>query len=198
MRLMFSRFVRIVLHPFVKPVRYGALKLMKKMRVPDDARPIMSVAEHLLDEFVLPSVSRMFREATFRKLARFKKFPVAEHNCIFNELQVAGVCIATSHLRMAKSFTRPEDYHFWQGVEEYLPKQLQRTLMGYGVEGGNVKLMRQLIDMRRIEYEDLARGMRDASENGEGNPRTSPPELTYLASAVHAVAVGTVDHIRTR
>ncbi|MBI2888502.1 MAG: hypothetical protein HYY10_01115 [Candidatus Liptonbacteria bacterium] len=193
---MFSRFVRLVLHLFVKPVRYGALKLMKKMRAPDDVRPIISVAEHLLDEFILPSTFRTFQEVIFRELARFKKLPVAEHDRIFNELQVAGVCIAIFHLRTAKSLTRPEDYHFWQGVEEYLPKQLQRMLMGYGVEGGNAKLMRQLIDMRRAEYEELARGMRDASEKSEGNPRISPPELTYLASVVHATAVGAVDHIR--
>lgn len=191
---MTSEILKLILRPFVGLIRCGVLKIMKKFRAPDDNRPSIATSEHIL-EMALLSVFNIFREDKFRELARFKKLPVAEHDRIFNELEVAGVCLATFCLRSIKPI-RPEDYHFWQKTEEQLPKQLQRTLMGYGVDGSNAKLMRQLIGMRREEYEKIAARIWDVSSFHNPEFRDLLPEMKSLGSSIQATAVGTVDHIR--
>ncbi len=113
--------IRFILRPFAKPIRYGALKIMKRMRPPNDMRPIIATADHIL-EIILPSVFSFFQDETFRELAHFKKLPVVEHDRIFNELQVAGTCLVVFLIRSMKSVLKVEDYHFWQEVETYLPK----------------------------------------------------------------------------
>lgn len=184
-----------LLRPFVGLIRYGALKIMKKLRMPDDKRPAMAASDHILNELVIPSVFNTFREDRFRELAQFKKLPTAEHDRIFNELEVAGVCLAVFYLRAIKPM-RLGDYHFWQDTEEYLPKQLQRALMGYGVASSNAKLVRELIDMRREEYEKIAKHVWDTSSYYGSEFRELPPTAKMLGASIQATAVGTTDHIR--
>lgn len=192
---MLSKIIIFILRPFAGPIRYGALKIMKKFRQPDDRRPVIAASEHILNEMVLPSVFHTFQGERFRELARFKKLPVSEHDRIFNELEVAGVCWAIFLLRALKP-RRPEDYHFWQETEERLPKQLQNILMGYGVASSDAKLMAQLIDMRREEYEKIAGHVWEASSQDKSEFRDLPPLLKTLGASIQATAVGTVDHIR--
>lgn len=183
------------MRPFAGIIRYGVLKIMKRFRAPDDKRPAIAASDHILNEIVLPSVFRTFREDSFQELARFKKLPVSEHDRIFNELEVAGICLAIFSLRALKS-DRLEDYHFWQDTEEHLPKQLQRTLMSYGVAGSNAKLMRELIDMRREEYEKIADYIWDAFNYRQPEFRDLPPDMKIFAARVQASAVSATDHIR--
>ncbi|PIZ44544.1 hypothetical protein COY31_02405 [Candidatus Wolfebacteria bacterium CG_4_10_14_0_2_um_filter_39_18] len=192
---MFSRIIGIILRPFAGIIRYGALKIMKRFRAPDDKRPVIAASDHILNEMVLPSVFRTFQENRFRELASFKKLPVSEHDRIFNELEVAGICLAIFYLRAIKS-AQPKDYHFWQDTEEHLPKQLQRTLMSYGVASSNAKLMRELIDIRREEYEKIAEHVWDASTHYKPEFRDLPPEMKIFAARVQAAAVCATDHIR--
>jgi len=194
--IMFSRFISIILRPFAGIIRYGALKAMKRFQRPDDRRPIIATSDHLLNEIILPSVFRAFREDKFRELAKFEKLPVVEHDRIFNELEVAGICLAVFYLRSAKYLARPEDYHFWQRTEEHLPKQLQKILTGYGASGSNAKLIRELIDMRREEYEKIAEKVWEASDNLNPEFRDWTPEMKHFAVRIQAIAVGTTDHIR--
>jgi hypothetical protein len=193
---MMKRVLIFFLRPFVGPIRYGALKVMKKMRPSGDQRPMIATADYALSEIVLPSVFDTFKENEFRELARFKKLPVSEHDRIFNELEVSGVCLAIYYLRFTKPLVRPGDYHFWQGVEEQLPKQLQRKLMGYGVSSSNAKLMKELIDMRYKEYERMADKIWSVNESEGQEFRTLAPEMKRLAAMMQATAVGTTDHIR--
>lgn len=193
---MIPKFILFFLRPLAEPMRYGALKLMKRMRPPNDKHPAMAASDHLLNEIVLPSVFHTFREDAFRELARFKKLPVSEHDRIFNELEVAGVCVAVFYLRAIKTLVRPEDYHFWQDVEECLPKELQRILIGYGVDGANAKLMRELINMRRTEYEKLAEHVWEASDDARAEFKTLPEEMKRFVSWAQGTAIGTTDHIR--
>lgn len=193
---MFQTILKFILRPFTRPIRYGALKMMKKFRQPDDKRPAIAAANHLLDEIVLPSVFDFFRENKFRELANFKKLPVSEHDRIFNELEVAGVCLATSYLRATKSVVDVADYHFWQDTETCLPKQIQRILINYGVDGSNAKLMKQLIDMRRAEYEELAAKVLDVTDNEKTDFKILAPEMKNIAAAIQAIAVGATGHIR--
>jgi len=190
------RVLIFILSPFSQQVRYLMLKLMKRFRKPDDGRPIIAASDHILGEILLPSIFATFKSDKFRELANFKKLPVAEHDRIFNELEVAGVCLAVFYLAAIKSMRKLEDYHFWQNVEEHLPGQLQRMLIGYGVDGSNAKLMKELIDMRRKEYEELSEISWDMTEEQNPEFRTLPPQMKGFASKMQAAAIGTADHIR--
>lgn len=193
---MILKILLFVLRPFAGPIRYGALKLMKKARAPYDARPAIAASDHIVNEIVLPSVWRIFREDRFRELAYFKKLPVSEHDRIFNELEVGAICLAMFYLNAAKQFAKPGDYHFWQDVEERLPKQLQMVLIGYGVDGARAKLFRQLIEMRHQEYEELTKHSWDASDEASSEFKTLQPEMKWVAAAIQATAIGVTDHIR--
>jgi len=204
MKETFYKILAFVLQPFVKAIRYGALKLMKAMNNSRDRRPAIATAGHILEEIVLPSVFKTFREEEFRDLAHFKKLPVSEHDRIFNELQVAGISVAEYALGEAKQYVKDGDFHFWSAVEEELPRQYQKILIGFGVDGSNAKLMRELVKMRQKEYDNLADQIWDADalltsevkKQIEKKFNSSAPEIKRLLSAVHAMAFGTVDHIR--
>lgn len=193
---MLSKVLIFILRPFAGLARYGALKIMKWFRAPDDKRPAIAAAEHVLQEMVLPSVFGVFRETKFRELARFGKLPVSEHDRIFNELEVAGVGSALLCLRAAKSLVKPGDYHFWQETENQLPRQLQKILIGYGVDGSNAKLLKQLIDMRCEEYENLAEKISDANDVSGAEFKTLSPEMKWFAGMMRAFAIGAADHMR--
>jgi hypothetical protein len=193
---MLSKIMVFILRPFIKPIRYGALKIMKRLRPPDDKRPAIATADHILDEIILPSVFYTFQESKFRELARFNKLPTSEHDRIFNELEVAGVSLAIFYLGTIKPFTKPGDFHFWRDVEEFLPKQLQRKLISYGVDSSNAKLLRKLIEMRSKEYDLLAEQVWNASEDKEPEFKNLLPEMKRIASLLQGIAIGTTDHIR--
>lgn len=195
-RAVLPKLVVFLLRPFAGILRYGALKLMKKMRKADDKRPVIAASEHLLHQIILPSVFGAFQNQSFRELARFGTIPIAEHDRIFNELEVSGIYMATLYLNTAKSAVRLEDYHFWQDVEEHLPKQFQRILMGYGVDGANAKLVRQLIEARRTEYEELEKHAREINESENKQFKALPPKEKHIAAAIQAIAIGTTGHIR--
>lgn len=190
------RLAALLLRPFAKPIRYGMLKIMKRFGPPNDGRPIIAVSEHLLNEFILPSVFRLFRGEQFRTLALFKKLPTAEHDRIWNELVVAGILTLTVCLDAMPSLVRPEDFHFWRKVQEHAPKQFQRELMHYGVSSANAKLMRELIDMRGKEYKDLARQTREINEFENKLFRDLTDDMRHVAASIQATAIGTVDHIK--
>ena len=193
---MFSKIVKFFLRPFANPLRYGALKVMKRLRRRDDPRPATAAADHLLHTLVIPWVFDLFHDDRFRTLARFAKLPVLEHDRILNEIEVAGICVPVFYLRAVKSLVRLEDYHFWQDVETLLPKKLQETLVGYGVKPAAAKLMRELIGMRQEEYEGLAAHARDYHERRIKEFRELPAEMKQFALLVQATAFGTVRHIR--
>jgi|SRR3989344_95102 len=196
MKKIFSKFIGFILSPFVKIIRYGALKLMKKFYRPGDRRPAMAAADHMLDEIILLSVFRTFQEDKFRELANFKKLPISEHDRIFNELEVAGMCMAVFYLETAKNFVRDGEFHFWRDVEEELPRQLQKKLVGFGVSSSDGKLMKQLIDMRYKEYNELAEQILRADTTISSEFKNKPPEIKRLMGMAQAIAVGTADHIR--
>ena len=195
-RPIYLKALLLILRPFAGAIRYGALKLMKRMRRPGDKRPIIATSEHLLNEIIIPSVFRAFSDPIFREHASFKALSREEHDRIFNELQVAGIYSAMVHLNTAKSAVRSEDYHFWQEVEEHLPLQFQKILMGYGVDGSNAKLMRKLIDLRGTEYAELQTHILDANNEAGKEFKTLSSNMKRIASAMQAIAIGTADHIR--
>lgn len=193
---MASRFLIFLLRPFVRPIRYLALKFMKNFGPPNDGRRIIAGADHLLDEYILPSVFDTFKDEGFRELANFRKLPVSEHDRIFNELEVAGVCLTLFHIETVKPFMAPDDFSFWRDVEERLTKQLQRKLIGLGVDGANAKLVCELIEMRYKEYDGLAELAHNMTNLENKDFKELPPEKKRLASVIQGTAIGTADHIR--
>jgi len=196
MKNIFLKVAVLILSPFVKIIRYGTLKFMKKLKRPDDKRPVLATANHLLDEIVLPSVFSTFNEKIFRELTHFKKLSVLEHDRIFNELEVTGICIADYYLETVKQFVKDGDFHFWRDVKNELSRQFQKKLEGYGIDSSSAKLMRKLVDIRYEEYDNLAEKVWDASGKFKTELKSLDPEMKRLASMIQATAVGTSDHIR--
>ena len=89
---IFYKIIGFILSPFVEIIRYGALKLMKRMGHHGDERVVIAVSDHLLNTIILPSVFRFFQDEDFREAANFKEISAVEHDRIFNELEVAGIC----------------------------------------------------------------------------------------------------------
>lgn len=184
------------IRPFVRPIQYFMIKIMKRVRQPDDNRPIIAASEYLINEILLPSTFKVFNDEEFREKANFSKLPRSEHDRIFNELEVVAVCLALFYIHAVEPLIKMSDYRFWNNVAEHLPKQLQHILTGYGVDSGNAKLMRELIGMRKEEYQKLADKMYEVSDEHMAEFKTLPPEMKSVAAAVQATAVGTADHIR--
>lgn len=193
---MLPKFLIFILRPFAGPIRYLMMKLMKRFRVHDDPRPIIAASEHILHAFILPTLFATFNDTKFRELANFKKLPRSEHDRIFNELEVSGVCISIFYLRSIKTLVRPEDYHFWQDTEWHLPKQLQQILLGYRIDSSNAKLMRELIEMRLKEYEEMLFEVHKINQEMSAEFKSAPTEVKEFAAALQVTAVGTVGHIR--
>ena len=192
---IFFQLLLLFFRPFAKPIRYLMLKIMKKLRHPYDDRPQQATAEHIVSEFILPSGFRLFHNATFRERALFHKLPRVEHDRIFNEIMVAGICSALFYLRAAKTLVRLEDHHFWQGVEHQIPAQFQKTLMGFGAESGNATMYQGLIDMRREEYQKISEDILKFNRSENKGFLGLSEEMQYVAAAMKATAIGTADHI---
>lgn len=65
----------------IKIIRYLLLKIMKKLRQPDDDRPAIAATDHLLDK-LLPSAFSMFKNSEFRKIVNFDKIGQVEQDGI--------------------------------------------------------------------------------------------------------------------
>jgi len=180
---------------FLKIIRYGVLKIMKKMWRSDDKRPIIATANHILEEMALPSGFRTFRDASFRSLARFEKLPVSEHDRIFNELIVSAICVPLFCIERMKEY-KVEEYHFWQNVGKAIPQQFQYKLMSMGLDGGNAKLMRELITLRYEEYEKFLPKIAEVHVQESADFKNFSNFARYLGAAIHSTAIGTADHIR--
>ncbi len=193
---IFSRVTEFILSPFVGVIRYGALKLMKYMGSHDDERLIIAMSDHVLNTIIMPSVFNYFRDDSFRRAANFEILSVAEHDRIFNELEVAGICLAIFYLQAVKSTGKLKDYHLWQKTEEYLPQQLKDTAAGYGVDVKNATLMVELIGLRYREYKEFLDEVWVVSNQENKEFKGLSPELKLIGSAIQGIAIGTTDHIR--
>ncbi|KKR21099.1 MAG: hypothetical protein UT50_C0013G0002 [Candidatus Moranbacteria bacterium GW2011_GWA2_39_41] len=173
--------------------RYLLLKIMKKLRQPDDERPAIAAAEHLLDK-LLPSAFATFQDAQFREIANFDKLSVAEHDRIFNELEVAAVSACLFCLDRRTYPIGFKDFHFWKEVCEKIPLSFEEKLLRYGANNENAQLFRELIKIRHEEYENISEKniewMEVELKDGESE------YAKELMAYVQAIAVGTADHIR--
>lgn len=176
-------------------MRYILLKIMKKMRQLDDDRPIMAAAEQLLDK-ILFSAFHVFNDAQFRRIANFDKISQAEHDRIFNELEVSSVCLCIFILKQREFMMGHKDFHFWEDVCDYLPESLKQRLVGYGVSNENAKLLKDLIKMRYDEYEKISNNLFDYIDNEDKFKEVKNENAKNVLNRVNSIAVGTADHIR--
>lgn len=194
---IFFRPLFFILRPWANSIRYLMLKIMKKLRPPGDDRPARAAASHLLEELVLPSGFRIFRDSKFRDLVKFNSLSVTEQDRIFNELETAGICLALFCLDFADALVKPEDYHFWREVKDRLPKEFEENLIKMGAEKENAHLYQNLISMRYLEYKDLTQEARDIWNSEEPRFRELQTEVAkHSIARVHAIAIGTAGHIR--
>ena len=169
---------------------------MKRFAPPDDNRPIIAVADHLVHGYIFAPTFRLFNDERFRALSEFKKLPRAEHDRIFNELMVASALIIRLSLQAAPRIVPPEAYHFWRKVEEQLPRQFVRELAQFGVSSANAKLVRELIDMRAKEYGELSRQVQEVNEDENKEFRELTHGIRHFAAEIQAMGIGVARHIK--
>lgn len=191
------RIIGFLLAPFVKHIRYGALKLMKKFRRPNDVRPVIATASHLLEEMLLPTIFKTFINREFREIAGFDKLSQTEHDRIFNELEMAAMSLALFCLDFADSIARSGDIRFWLEVRQRLPQQLRKMFLEIGVGKDNADLMRKLVDMRYEEYAEKTKEVRDIWNMEDPLfSRLPAAAVKHSIARVNAIAIGTLLHIR--
>lgn len=171
------------------------LKIMKKSGPPDDNRPAIAAADHILD-MLLPSVFEIFRDKQFRKTIGFDQQSQTEQDRIFNELEIAAISLSLFCLDQRESIIGNKDFHFWKNVRTKLPEQFVEKLSGYGVEKKYTRLFGNLISMRHEEYRKIAEGSRDDLENDERFSGYKTTIAMDTLNRVQAITVGTADHIR--
>lgn len=204
MKQLLRNLFGFIARPVIRLVQYRMLKVMKRAGSARDGRPAIAVAGYIIEDVVLPSVFHTFSAPEFRELANFSKLPVAEHDRIFNEVQVAGFIVAEHALVTGKQLVRDGDFHFWSRVEEQYPRQLYKIFTGFGLDSQNAKLLKELVYMRQKEYDRFAQMVWDSGTlfapdvkaNIEAEYGEAASEAKRIFSAVHGVAFGTVDHIR--
>ena len=177
-------------------IRYLMLKIMKRTRMPDDNRTIIATAKHLIEEILLPSGFEVFKDKEFRQLTKFDQLPRLEQDRIFNELIVSSMLTAIFGSARAEEIVKPEDYHFWRAVHIELPRQFEYTLREFGSESKHVRLYRDLIKMRQEEYERLGEDVWKIWDEEETKFKNMPIIGREIVSWVHAVSIGTADHIK--
>lgn len=195
-KYMFSAIMGTILAPAVRPIQYAALKLVKRFRKKGDQRPIIATADHIMHHIVLTLGFKTFTDAKFRKLAEFGKISIEEHDRIFNEIQVTWICLILFYIDAVKSLVPLSDWHFWQDVAKYIPKDFEDILMGYGADERNAKMMTQLIDMRYKEYEALTHAVQETNDQYGIEFKSLSWEFKRITAYMQAAAIGTTDHIR--
>lgn len=178
-----------------RTIRFYLLKLAKRLARGDDERPVVMATQQTLDIGV-ESAFEIFRNKRFRELAQFQKLSQVEHDRIWNELEVTGICLALFCLEHLHAIIKPEDFHFWRRVKERLPREFEERLLSIGVESADAHLLRGLIDMRYGEYADLIRQSWEIWDREEPAFRALPHDTArHSVARAHALAIGTADHI---
>ncbi len=175
-------------------IQYLMLKLMKRLRPQDDNRPFIATANHLLDKLI-PSAFRLFHDARFRKEAGFEKLDQIEHDRIFNELEVAAICLSLFCLEERNFIIGERDFHFWKSVREQIPVQFEEKLLNLGLDKNNAKLFKDLIGIRHREYQKIRAESHDFFDEQQDLKNARPSAKASL-ERVQAIIIGTVDHIR--
>ena len=164
------------------------------MRQPDDDRPAMAAADQLLDK-LLPSAFNVFQDSKFREAAGFDKLDQAEHDRIFNELEVAGMCLAIFCLEKREMIIGQKDFHFWRVVTEQIPVQFEKKLIELGADKENARLFSGLIKMRHDEYEKISDENFEYFEKHKDFKKVGTSEARVVLAQIHSISVGTANHI---
>lgn len=173
------------------------IKIMKSLRSENDDRPIIATSSYLLEEILLPSAFRFFKNNGFREITQFHSLEELEQDRIFNELEVSAICLALFCLESAEALIKPEDYHFWRKVHREFPKQFQEQLLYYGISQKNADLFEELIKMRHQEYHDLSREAWDMWDRAEPQfQKLLIDAVKHNLAGLHATAIGAAIHIR--
>ncbi|MFC1612770.1 hypothetical protein ACFL23_00370 [Patescibacteria group bacterium] len=180
----------------IKGIQYLMLKIMKRLRQPDDNRPAIATAEHLLDNKLLPSAFSVFQDSQFRQATGFDKLAQVEQDRIFNELEVATMSLCLFCIEQRGAIVGNKDFHFWKEVSKKIPIQFEQKLLGHGVDKGNAKLFKDLIMIRHEEYEKIFDGSRDYFEEQKDFKDISNKSAKNAFVRAQSVTVGAVDHIR--
>jgi len=176
-------------------VRYLMLKLMKKIRQPDDDRPVIAAADQLLD-VLLPSAFEFFRDSRFRQSVDFEKQSHVEQDRIFNELQVSAMNLCLFCLEQRESIIRLDDFHFWKEVYERIPVAFEEKLLSFGVDKGNARLFKDLIGIRHEEYAGIMEANDEWMNREDEFHAIADNRIKESMIRVHALVIGTADHIR--
>ncbi|MDD5464395.1 MAG: hypothetical protein PHP62_04550 [Candidatus Moranbacteria bacterium] len=168
---------------------------MKKIRQPDDDRPVIAAADQLLDK-LLPSAFEFFRDSRFRQSIDFEKQDQIEQDRIFNELEVSAISLCLFCLDQRESVVQFDDFHFWKEVRERIPVAFEEKMLSFGVDKENARLFKDLIEIRYNEYAEMMEVNSEHMDKEIKFQKIIDNRIKESITRVHSIVVGTSDHIR--
>lgn len=146
------------------------------------------------------SAFTLFKDKTFRRLARFDALPVAEHDRIFNELLIAGLTLQMLTLEAPDLHIQDDMRPYLKQIKSEIPAAHVRELAALGIPENNQREWIQLIGMRYEEYAADRHKARAASMQIEIEAARRPLDREAMDGIqamvpVQVVAIGTHCHV---
>jgi hypothetical protein len=144
------------------------------------------------------SAFHLFRDAQFRRLARFTQLSQTEQDRIFNELVLASLVLVMLMFEAPDLRIPRESRDYLAGVKERIPKAYLDNLKNLGVETEHIRDWDKLISMRYEEYARDRHGVRAAAmeiESSEKSLDLDSLSKIQMLVPVQAVAIGCHHHI---
>ena len=175
---------------------------MQKSELPpfESMEEMAAVTATSLAKAAAGSAFTLFKDKTFRRLARFDALPVAEHDRIFNELLIAGLTLQMLTLEAPDLHIDDDMRPFLKQIAGEIPAAHVRELAGMGIPEENQREWIQLIGMRYEEYATDRHKARAASMQIEIEEARRPLDRDVMDGIqamvpVQVVAIGSHDHI---
>jgi HD superfamily phosphohydrolase len=144
------------------------------------------------------SAFHLFRDAQFRRLARFTQLSQTEQDRIFNELVLASLVLVMLMFEAPDLRIPRESRDYLAGVKEKIPKAYLDNLKNLGVEAEHIRDWDKLISMRYEEYARDRHDVRAAAmeiESSEKSLDLDSLSKIQMLVPVQAVAIGCHHHI---
>jgi hypothetical protein len=151
-----------------------------------------------LSQAAANSAFRLFKEAQFRRLARFEHLSQTEQDRVFNELVLAYLVLIMLMFEAPDLRIPRESRDYLAGVKEKIPKAYLDSLGKLGIEAEHIRDWEKLISMRYEEYARDRHDVRAAAMEIESSERPLDPEglsRIQMLVPVQAVAIGCHRHI---
>lgn len=165
---------------------------------PKNLKEAIAMTGNAFDQMVNQYAFELFRDSSFRKLAKFDSKSQSEQDRIFNEIVVWYLVLFIAVLESPDLKKSDEEKQFFQMIAQDMPKIHVKQLANLGIPKVFQKQWLKLIDMRYQEYQkDKEQVRSDAVKvHSEDKELTTKDHLDIqLLLPVHTVAICLHHHI---